>query len=45
MWMLGLKGITSLMCGYVFYVKTFHNSTSSEVPLGKLSNLRLSSHW
>ena len=45
MWVLGLKGITSLMGGHVFYVKTFHNSTSSEVPLGKSSNLKFSSHW
>ena len=47
MWILGLKGITSLMGRHVFYVtNTFHNSTLSKELLGKLSSiLRLSSHW
>ena len=47
MWILGLKGITSLMGGHVFYVtNTFHDSALSEELLGKLpSILRLSSHW
>ena len=46
MWILGLKEITSLMGGHVFYVKTFHDSTLRKDLLGKLSSiLRLSSHW
>ena len=47
MWILGLKEITSLMGGHVFYVTNiFHDSALSEELLGKLSSiLRLSSHW
>ena len=36
MWILGLKEITSLMGGHVFYVKTFHDSTLRKDLLGKL---------